>query len=372
MLHIQPVAAPRRAARALELGFPDPGQPRTIPTGSGSAPSASGGATTGGQSWTAVSGDLTTRAEPLRVAVSTTGCGVWDALHDTAAMSRYATLTAISESPVAAGVLYAGSATTASSTAAVTAAGPGSRRRSCPDCRRSPFINDVEASQHDPDAVFVVADNHKNGRLPAVSLREQGTGARAGPRSAANPARGSHPVGDPAGPSGARSPVSWERRTGCTPPGTGEVHWVRLKGAPTDLLPRPENCIGGDDDLVGATFGRGLLHSGRLRPAPGSRRSGRGGGVPPCSRRGTPGGTSLRCRRRRPAARPRGARLMSPTNPPFGAVLTYFLTEDLQTARGGAPRPGEAGPRTGRRTSRSPASTPCARRAWRRLRRSSW
>jgi hypothetical protein len=61
-----------------------------------------------GDSWTAVSEDLTTNTNRYELPYMGR---VWelDALHDNGAMSKYATLTTISESPVAEGLLYTGS-----------------------------------------------------------------------------------------------------------------------------------------------------------------------------------------------------------------------------------------------------------------------
>ncbi len=62
-----------------------------------------------GHSWQAISKDLTTNTN--RYELETIDNRVWstDALYDTGAMSKYATLTAISESPKMEGILYTGS-----------------------------------------------------------------------------------------------------------------------------------------------------------------------------------------------------------------------------------------------------------------------
>ena len=61
-----------------------------------------------GDSWTAVSGDLTTNTNRYELPYMGR---VWelDAMHDNGAMSQYATLTTISESPITEGLLYTGS-----------------------------------------------------------------------------------------------------------------------------------------------------------------------------------------------------------------------------------------------------------------------
>ena len=107
VLHIQPVAAPGEPPERWNWDSPilvSPHDPDRLWFGSQRVWRSDDR----GQSWTAVSGDLTTGRNRYELPFYDR---VWsvDALHDTAAMSRYATLTAISESPVAAGVLYAGS-----------------------------------------------------------------------------------------------------------------------------------------------------------------------------------------------------------------------------------------------------------------------
>lgn len=93
---------------------------------------------------------------------------VWsvDALYDNGAMLKYTTSTAISESPVAEGVLYVG---TDDGLIHVSEDG-GQNWTGTPDLPAAPgmsFINDVEASQHDANTVFAVADAHKTGDYSA-------------------------------------------------------------------------------------------------------------------------------------------------------------------------------------------------------------
>ena len=52
-----------------------------------------------GDSWTPIRGDLTTNTNPFELPIQDRVPGI-DALYDNGAMSKFATLTAISESPV--------------------------------------------------------------------------------------------------------------------------------------------------------------------------------------------------------------------------------------------------------------------------------
>ena len=60
-----------------------------------------------GDSWTPISGDLTTNSNPYELPMQDRIPGI-DALYDNGAMSKFATLTAIAESPIQSGILYTG------------------------------------------------------------------------------------------------------------------------------------------------------------------------------------------------------------------------------------------------------------------------
>ncbi len=114
-----------------------------------------------GDSCSAVSGDLTRGRNRYQLPFFGR---VWsvDDLHDTGAMSQYATLTALSESPLAEGLLYTGSD---DGLIHVSEDGGGSWRPAAPlpGAPEGYFVNDLEASQHGAGAVFAVADAHKLG-----------------------------------------------------------------------------------------------------------------------------------------------------------------------------------------------------------------
>lgn len=114
-----------------------------------------------GDSWQPISDDLTTNR--VRYELDMMG-RVWsvDALYDTGAMSKYATLTSIAESPKQEGLLYTGSD---DGLIYVSEDGGQTWRKSgaLPKVPELSFINDIEASAHDPNVVFVSADAHKIG-----------------------------------------------------------------------------------------------------------------------------------------------------------------------------------------------------------------
>ncbi|EAQ98125.1 VPS10 domain-containing protein [Congregibacter litoralis] len=113
-----------------------------------------------GNSWTAISGDLTSGTNRFTLPVDGRVRST-DALWDLGAMSGYATLTAISQSPLQETNLWTGS-----DDGLVHSTSDGGRnwnRVTPPALPDGAFINDIEASQHNDNGAFVVADNHKTG-----------------------------------------------------------------------------------------------------------------------------------------------------------------------------------------------------------------
>jgi photosystem II stability/assembly factor-like uncharacterized protein len=281
-----------------------------------------------GNSWTPVSGDLTGGRN--RYEMEFMG-RVWsvDALYDNGAMSQYATLTAISESPVREGVLYTGSD---DGLIQVSEDGGESWRTAgrLPGVPEMSFINDVEASQHDGSTVFAVVDAHKTGDFSPYLFRSDDAGR------------------------------SWRSISGDLPAGTivwaiqqdhidpnllfigtefglrftpnGGVNWIELSGGVPTIAFRDLKLQRRDEDLVGATFGRGfyvLDDYSPLREMAAGGLAGDGSAFPvrdawwyvpytPMQARGKP---TL------------GSDDFTAENPAFGATLTYFLGEAPSTLR---------------------------------------
>ena len=206
-----------------------------------------------GNAWRPVSEDLTSGQNRYELGYSGR---VWsvDALHDNGAMSKYATITSISESPVREGTIYVG---TDDGMVHATRDGGETWQRAAPlpTAAEPAFINDIVASRFDADTVFAVADSHKLGDFaPYVFVSEN---------------RGR----------------SWRAISGDLPNGTiawaiqqdhenerllflgteygarfsldGGKHWHEFAGAPTIAF-RDITLQRRDDDFVGATFGRGI------------------------------------------------------------------------------------------------------------------
>ena len=280
-----------------------------------------------GDSWRAVSGDLTT--DKNRYELGYRG-RVWsvDDMHDNGAMSKYSTITAISESPVSEGILYTGS-----DDGLIHATSDGGvnwqRAEALPGLPERVFINDLEASLYDANTVFAIADAHKLGDFSPYVFVSTNQGRK------------------------------WRSISGDLPDGTivwaiqqdhenenllflgteygvyfsvnGGENWHKMAGAPTVAF-RDLKLQRRDNDIVGATFGRGIYildDYSALRTMAGDR-FGNGATLfpvrdawwyipsAPSQAEGMP---TL------------GSDSFATANPEFGAGFTYYLDKSLETSK---------------------------------------
>ena len=281
-----------------------------------------------GDSWTPVSADLTTNTNRYELELMGR---VWsvDALYDNGAMSKYATLTAVAESPRVEGLLYTGSD---DGLIHVSEDGGDNWRASgpLPGVPARSFINDIEASSHDPNAVFAVADAHKFGDYSPYLFLSADRGR------------------------------SWRSIAGDLPKGTivwvlkqdhedenllfigtefglyfsynRGTNWIKLNAGVPTIPFRDIELHQRDNDLVGATFGRGFYVLDDYAPLR---------AIGAAVRSASPTLFSVRDAWWYVPSVPMQAKGM-PTlgstsfvaeNPPFGAVFTYYLPELPQTAK---------------------------------------
>ncbi len=130
-----------------------------------------------GDSWTAISGDLTKNQERIELPIMGGKQG-WDAPWDFLAMSNYNTITSVSESPQQEGLIYVG---TDDGLIQVTENGGDSWRKidvsNMPGVPATAFVNDVKADLHDANTVYVVLDNHKYGDFRPFLMKSSDKGA---------------------------------------------------------------------------------------------------------------------------------------------------------------------------------------------------
>lgn len=284
-----------------------------------------------GDAWRTISGDLTRNQERLKLPVMGRRWSV-DANWDVSAMSQYNTITSLSESPLVRGLLYAG---TDDGLVQVSEDG-GTNWRSVdalPGVPNNFFVNDIKADLHDADSVYVVVDDHKSGDFSPYVLKSENRGRSW--RSIASNLPDRHVlwriVQDHVNP--RLLFLGTEFGVYFTLDGGGR--WTKLSGGVPNIAFRDLAIQKRESDLVAASFGRSfyvlddysplrnitedLLTSGKvLFPV---RRA--HWYIPKrphsCA---TPGCVDSQ-----------GDMYFHAPNPPFGAVFTYYLAEEIRSLK---------------------------------------
>lgn len=280
-----------------------------------------------GDSWTPISDDLTSGANRFELPVNGRVRSA-DALFDLNAMSGYASLTALTESPLDEGRLWAGSDDGLVHTSAD--GGESWSRVTPPPLPERAFINMIVASQHDEDGAFVVADNHKTGDYrPLIFATDNG--GRSWRDISGDLAAGVIAW------SIAQDDVEADllflaAENGVYVTLDGGSRWHRLEAGVPTISFRDLKLQRRDDDLVAASFGRGVYvldDYGPLREMAADLRSG-GDGIPgdaPVALFGSrdawwyipsrPG--------QAPGLPSQGSAAWRAPNPPVGPVFTVYL-----------------------------------------------
>jgi photosystem II stability/assembly factor-like uncharacterized protein len=278
-----------------------------------------------GNSWTPISGDLTTNRNRYELEMMGR---VWsvDALYDNGAMSKYATLTSIEESRLVKGLLFTGSDD--GNIQVSEDGGQNWRKSSLPKVPALSFINDIEASKHDANTVFAAADAHKLGDYKPYLFISKDRGKS-----------WTSIVGDLPAETIVWSIKQDYKDENLLFAGTEfgiyfsinkGINWIKLNnGAPTIAF-RDLEIHERDNDLVGASFGRGIYVLDDYSPLREINKLSQSNSllpirdawwyVPstPMQANGMPsqGSTSFRTE-----------------NPSFGATFTYYLTDVPETGK---------------------------------------
>ncbi|MFO8129767.1 MAG: hypothetical protein R6T99_07725 [Bacteroidales bacterium] len=129
-----------------------------------------------GDSWVAVSGDLTRDQERITLPIMDNQWS-WDSPWDMDAMSNYNTITSLAESPLEEGLIYAG---TDDGFVQVTENGGETWRKidvsRMPGVPEKAFVNDIKACLFDANTVFVALDNHKSGDFSPYLMKSEDRG----------------------------------------------------------------------------------------------------------------------------------------------------------------------------------------------------
>ena len=244
------------------------------------------------------------------------------------AMSWFATISAIAESPVDADLLYVG---TDDGRLHVTEDGGVSWREAerPPGLPATAFINDLEPSRHDPGKVIVAADDHKSGEYTPY-LFESADRGRSWRSVAGDLAQGNIVWSIEQDHVEERLLFAGAERGLFVSLDHGE-HWHRLGKDVPPISFRDLAVQRRDDDLIGATFGRGFYVFDDYSP------------LRALASRGLEASATLFEVRdawwyvphqpMQAAGQPTlGSTAFRTENPPFGATFTYHLADDLHSA----------------------------------------
>jgi hypothetical protein len=281
-----------------------------------------------GDTWVAVSPDLTRGIDRNQLPVMGR---VWsvDTVWKNVFTSFYGNIVALDESPLVEGLIYVG---TDDGLVQVTEDGGENWREigSFPGIPERTYVADLTASQHDKDTVYAVFNNHKSGNFEPYILESTDRGRSWGSVAGDLPDR--HVVW---------SIVEDHVQPGLLFAGTelglfftldGGRQWVELEGGMPTIAIRDLEIQQRENDLVAASFGRGFLILDDYTPL----------------RQITPEVLDQEAAlfpvkktwmylQSRPLGwgekADQGHGFFTAPNPPFGAVFTYYLRDDLETLK---------------------------------------
>jgi len=277
-----------------------------------------------GHTWQAVSPDLTRQIDRNRLKLMGRVWGV-DAVAKNTSTSLYGTIVSVAESPLKEGLLWVG---TDDGLVQVSEDGGQHWRaiNSVPGVPDTTFVSRVTPSMYDVNTVYVAFDNHKAGDYKPYIAKSTDLGRSWTLVSGNLPERGSVYV-----------VIEDQKDANLLFAGTefglffsnnGGERWTRLRGGLPTIMVRDLTIQKREDDLVVATFGRGfyiLDDLSSLRALTPQVVAGEAA-VLPVKR------TPLYVESS-PDPNWQGARFYAGSNPPSGAVFTYYLKESLRTRR---------------------------------------
>ncbi len=209
-----------------------------------------------GDTWEPISGDLTRNQERIELPIMGKQQS-WDEPWDMFAMSTYNTITSLSESPVKEGLIYVG---TDDGLIQITENGGENWREieagDLPGVPETAFVNDIKADLFDENTVYVALDNHKFGDLDPYLLKSTDKGKSWQSIVSNIPDRTLvwRIVQDHEKPellfTGTEFGVYFTL--------DGGKKWAKLKGGVPTISFRDLAIQKRENDLVGATFGRGF------------------------------------------------------------------------------------------------------------------
>ena len=280
-----------------------------------------------GNNWRAISEDLTRQLDRNQLAVMGQ---VWsvNAIAKNDSTSKYGSIIGLTESPLQEGLIYAG---TDDGLVSTTEDGGATWRtvQRFPKVPDMSLVEDLVASVHDKDVVYAVFDNHKRGDYRPYVLRSSDRGRTWRSITGDLPERGSaHTVAeDHVDPNLLF--VGTEFGLFFTQDGGQSWHPLK-KGLPT-IAVRDLEIQRRESDLIVGTFGRGIYILDDYSPLRTTQKQvlGAPATVFPVKDTWLYVEGDLWDGRKKGSM---GEAFFAADNPPFGAVVSYYLEKDLETA----------------------------------------
>ncbi|MDH5475314.1 MAG: glycosyl hydrolase, partial [Cyclobacteriaceae bacterium] len=279
-----------------------------------------------GDEWTAISGDLSRNQNRITLPVMGKQQS-WDNAWDIGAMSNYNSITSLAESPKQEGLIYAG---TDDGIIQVTENGGESWRKielgSIKGIPSTAFVNDLRADLFDVGTVYAALDNHKYGDFKPYLIKSTDKGKTWLSMNGDLP---------------NERLITWRlvqdhenkdllfaaTEFGIYFTNNGGVNWVQLKGGTPTISFRDITIQRRENDLVGASFGRGIYVLDDITPI-------REFKVEMLKKEASlfkvkPAYWYIE----NEAIYGRGDAEYAAKNPPFGAVFAYFLPEKVKSLK---------------------------------------
>lgn len=281
-----------------------------------------------GDSWRPISGDLSRGQDRLGLPVMGRAWS-YDAVWDLIAMSSFGSITSLAESPLADGLLYAG---TDDGLIQVSEDGGKNWRRidTLPGAPEDLFINDLKADLHEVDTVYAAGDRHKTGDFKSYLLKSTDRGRSW--KSIAGNLPDRHLVWRVVQDHVKKDLLFAATEFGIFFTPDGGARWIELTGGVPTISFRDLAIQKRENDLVGASFGRGFFIFDDYTP------------LRQVSEEALARAAELFAVRdawwyvpQRPLGQgekaSQGADFFTAPNPPFGAVFTYYLRDGLENRK---------------------------------------
>ncbi len=288
-----------------------------------------------GDSWEPISGDLTRDENRFELPIMG-ATQSWDNAWDVGAMSNYNTVSALSESPVKAGLIYAG--TDDGSINISENNGKSWRKiavKKLPGAPAMAYVNDLKADNFDVNTVYAVLDNHKYGDYQPYIYKSTDKGKSWKSITSNLPDR----------------TLTWRIVQDHVEEGllfaateygihftvNGGETWSKLNGGVPTISFRDLAIQKRENDLVGASFGRGFYVFDDISVFRGiSNKQMKSAGALFPVRKAWWYVKRARLSFNDPWNGPKGSQgdgyFIAP-NPPFGAVFTYHLGKGFKTKK---------------------------------------